>query len=78
MLRHILILTIFLPVCNVGQSQITFNYGPEIGLGFSQLPRFKSSTTIGLHDKVRRTTLPLPGPLVGFNGQLTAKNHFQI
>ena len=78
MLRHILILTIFLPVCNIGQSQITFNCGPEIGLAFSQLPRFKTSTTIGLHDKVRRTMLPLPGPLVGFNGQLTAKNHFQF
>ncbi len=77
MLRHILILTIFLLVCNVGQSQIDINYKLEAGISFSQLPRSYLSTN-SRNDKIKEITTPLPGPLLGFHGQLTARKCYQF
>jgi len=55
-------------------AQITYNFGPELGIAVSRFPT-SSSSTIG-NDKITEKYTPLLGPLAGIHAQMVVKKLF--
>lgn len=59
----------------VGQAQVALNYGVELGIAFSQLPKTNSYNIKIRNDKVTEKTAPLLSPLIGLTSELRIKKH---
>jgi len=61
-----------------GWAQVSFNYGPELGISISRFPSSDSYTIESRDDKVSVKLLPLISPVIGFHGQILVKNRLQF
>ena len=76
-MKKIILLLSFVFILQFSFAQLKFNFGPELGMAFSNIPKYNSySLTIGNQDKVKEKTFPLISPLVGIHMQLIAKKNF--
>ena len=69
MKRNILLLLAGMFICQYLSAQVVFNFGPELGVGISSLPKSTSSTATNI-TSLKEKTDPLFGPLVGIYGQM--------
>jgi len=69
-----LLLTLSLLSIQGSFAQITFNFGPELGLAISQFP--SSKTIVSANDNADEKISPVYGPLAGFHVQMIVKNLF--
>ena len=77
MIRNgIIILIVSLSIPQYVSPQVSFNYGPELGVSLSQLPRVHKKTV--LTDDFSESTRPVISPVIGLSGQLKINKHFQF
>jgi hypothetical protein len=75
--KFIITFTISIALMQACLAQTLLNYGAELGLSFSHFPQ-KDSYNIGTTDYVTTKTNPLISPIIGLNGQMKIKKHFQL
>jgi hypothetical protein len=75
MKRNILLLFTGIFLCQYVSAQVVFNFGPELGVGISSIP--KSSTTLSANvTSYQEKTKPLIGPLGGIYIQMIVNKIF--
>ena len=57
-------------------SQITFNFGPELGMAFSRIPKYDKYSVAKNNESVKESTFPVISPLVGLHLQMVIKKNF--
>lgn len=75
-LKKLLPIVLFIAFSQTTYCQVSFNYGPELGVTIPHLPALQNSNPQG--EEISETYFPIISPLIGFQSQATFCEHLQL